>query len=106
MIYDPSTTRAVNGLQVRDPFPGNKIDPALFDPVAAKIQALYPRPAGPNASALVNNYLPVFPTARVTTVPSVKIDHSIGSKGKLSGYWMRMRTSAAPPGPPNGASTG
>jgi len=106
MIYDPSTTRLVSGLQVRDPFPGNKIDPARFDPVAAKIQALYPLPAGPNVSALVNNYLPVFPTARVTTVPSVKIDHSIGSRGRLSGYWMRMRTSAAPPGPPNGASTG
>src|SRR5215813_12714369 len=33
MIYDPTTTRLVNGQLVRDPFPNNKIDPSRFDPV-------------------------------------------------------------------------
>ncbi|PYS36761.1 MAG: hypothetical protein DMG14_23760, partial [Acidobacteria bacterium] len=106
MIYDPATTRTVNGLLVRDPFPGNKIDPSRFDPVAAKILAYYPRPQGPNADALVDNYLPIFKTARVTTVPSIKIDHAIGTNGKLSVFWNRVRTTAAPPGPPNGGNSG
>ena len=37
-IYDPRTTRVVNGQVVRDPFPGNVIPQELFDPVALKIQ--------------------------------------------------------------------
>src|SRR5439155_17804965 len=33
-IYDPRTTRtAADGTTVRDQFPGNRIDPSLFDPV-------------------------------------------------------------------------
>lgn len=105
-IYDPQTTRTVNGQSIRDPFPGNIIPLSRFDPVATKIQNLFPQPDGPFANALVNNYLPVFPTARVTTVPSVKGDQIIGPKGKLSFYWTRVRTSSSPPGPPNGGNTG
>ena len=36
-IYDPHTTRTVNGSVVRDPFPGNKIPTSAFDPVATNI---------------------------------------------------------------------
>jgi len=40
-LYDPRTTRrAADGTTIRDPFPNNVIDPALLDPVAAKIQAI------------------------------------------------------------------
>ncbi|HXP86613.1 MAG TPA: TonB-dependent receptor [Bryobacteraceae bacterium] len=106
MVYDPNSTRTVNGVSVRDPFPNNAVPQNRFDPVAVKIQDLYPQPKGPDATALVNNYLPVFPTARVTTVPSIKGDHLFGTKGKLSFYWTRVRSSAAPPGPPNGTNSG
>ena len=46
-IYDPSTTRTVNGTIVRDPFPGNIIPQARWDPVAAKsFEQIWPaRPA-------------------------------------------------------------
>jgi Carboxypeptidase regulatory-like domain/TonB-dependent Receptor Plug Domain len=46
-IYDPRTTRTVDGRIVRDPFPGNIITTDQFDPVAAKALALpgfYPLP--------------------------------------------------------------
>ena len=47
-IYDPRTTRTVNGRIVRDAFPGNIILRDRFDPVAAKALALpsffYPLP--------------------------------------------------------------
>ncbi|MCU1339904.1 MAG: TonB-dependent receptor plug [Bryobacterales bacterium] len=43
MIYDPSSTKlGPDGRSYRDPFVGNKIPSAAFDPVAAKIQALFP----------------------------------------------------------------
>ncbi|HYP07871.1 MAG TPA: carboxypeptidase regulatory-like domain-containing protein, partial [Bryobacteraceae bacterium] len=42
-IYDPATSRVVNGVVVRDPFPGNIIPQSRLDPVALKIQNLIPR---------------------------------------------------------------
>jgi hypothetical protein len=37
VVYDPLTSRVVNGVQVRDPFPGNKIPANRWDPVAAQL---------------------------------------------------------------------
>jgi len=81
MIYDPATTRTVNGKQVRDQFPNNKIDPKFFDPVAVKVQNLMPAPNGPFATGLTNNYINPYTTHRTTSVPSVKIDESNRAKG-------------------------
>jgi hypothetical protein len=93
-IYDPNTTRTVNANLVRDPFPNQTIPLSRFDPVAVKIQALFPKGLGPNANGIVNNYLPTIPTSRVTEIPSVKVDQSIGPKGKLSFFWQRTETTA------------
>jgi hypothetical protein len=41
-IYDPASTRTVNGQLVRDPFIGNIIPKNRFDPAAYKIMSLYP----------------------------------------------------------------
>ena len=89
MIYDPITTRTLNGQQVRDQFPNNKIDPKRFDPVAVKIQALFPQPTGPFANAVTSNYLVTYPVSRITTIPSIKADQLIGAKGKLSFFYQR-----------------
>src|SRR5215813_2843967 len=75
MIYDPATTRAApDGRLFRDPFPNNIIPKDRFDPVALKIQALLPLPVGQNVNDLTSNYKEVYPTSRVTQVPSIKID--------------------------------
>jgi len=93
MIYDPATTKtAPDGRLYRDPFPNNIIPKDRFDPIAVKIQALFPQPNGPNANDLVNNYKEVYPTSRVTQVPSFKIDQMIGNKGKLSFFWQKTKT--------------
>jgi hypothetical protein len=114
-IYDPRTDHNVTGLNgktylFRDPFMGcdgktlNVIctDPSSprfiqLSPAAKKIQDMLPLPAGPYKDDLVNNYL--VPSTRFNnrTIPSVKIDHSIGSRSKLSGYWSmtRMRSNAS-----------
>ncbi len=96
-IYDPNTTRpapVAGSPSIRDQFPNNVIPLSRFDPVAVKIQNLFPAGLGPNANGIVNNYQPTIPTSRVTEIPSIKIDESIGSKSKLSFFWQRTKTTA------------
>ena len=77
MIYDPTTNAtAANGQVYRTQFPGNIIPLTRFDPVAAKIQELFPQPSGPTPAALTNNYLNTYDSNRVTEIPSVKIDQT------------------------------
>jgi hypothetical protein len=86
MVYDPSTDRIVNGLKERDPFPNDTIPASQGDPVGAKIISYMPLP---NQPGTVNNYLPTYTNPRVSSVPSVKIDQSLTTAMKLSGYWSR-----------------
>src|SRR5712692_838911 len=44
IIYDPATTRTVNGAVVRDPFPGNRIPANRINPVAAAMLKYLPAP--------------------------------------------------------------
>ncbi len=97
-IYDPNTQRVVNGLLIRDPFPGNIIPMARLDPVALKIQGLIPNPQGPDATQLINNYNNPFQVKNKEHIPSIKIDHSVSSKIKLSFFF--GETYIATPGPP------
>lgn len=55
-IYDPATTRLVNGSYVRDPFPNNKIPANRINPVAAKVASFYPKPNQPAGPDNVDNY--------------------------------------------------
>jgi Carboxypeptidase regulatory-like domain/TonB dependent receptor len=89
-IYDPTTRRAVGSQIVTDPFPNNKIPVTSFDPVAVKIQNLIPNPT--NSALLLNNYQKIFLSHRNTEVPSVKIDHVLGPKDKLSFFWNMTKT--------------
>ena len=94
-IYDPSSTfTAASGQVVRNPFTNNTIPSTDFDPLAVKIQALFPKPLGPNASGLVNNFVPDIPTSRITQIPSIKIDQVIGNKGRLAFFYERTKTTA------------
>jgi len=92
MIFDPTTVRTVNGQQIRDQFPSNMIPATRFDSVSKAIQALIPNPTNTTATAL--NYLPSFPNDRVTTNESVKIDHQLSPKLKLSGTWLTNASGA------------
>ena len=87
-IFDPNTTRTVNGSQVRSPFPNQQIPIARFDPVAAKIQAFFPLP---NQPGIINNYLaPAYQNWLHTTNWSFKLDHSISPTIKLGWYFSRL----------------
>ena len=101
-IYDPTTQRISNGAVVRDPFPNNTIPPTQMDPVALKVQALIPPPTNPG---LINNFLPSYPSQRVTQIPALKVDQLLGPKDKASFYWSRTST-ASQYSPTLGASDG
>jgi Carboxypeptidase regulatory-like domain len=91
-VYNPATTRTAtctNGstATVRDPFPNNFIGaPSTWDPVAQKVLAYMPAPAGDTANALTNNYPNLQPNNKYQYLTSLKIDHAIGEKWHLSGY--------------------
>lgn len=96
-IYDPTTSRTVNGQAVTTPFPNNTIPTTRLDPIALKIQNLLPQPfcvAGPpcNPLGVINNFQNTEFEHRETEVPSVKLDHSISAKDKLSFFWNRTMT--------------
>ena len=83
-IFDPATNFTSNGLIMRTQFPGNIIPQSRLDPVALKIQALVPRATV--AGALTNNLPVTDRTSRKTVIPSLKIDHFLSEKTKISGY--------------------
>jgi hypothetical protein len=88
-IYDPATTRTVNGQVVRDPFPNNQVPMSRYDPVATKILALVPNPVN---NAAVNNYPIIFPANKFQWIPSIKIDHALTNNIHLSGYYALTAT--------------
>ena len=63
-----------------------------MDSIAVKVQSLLPSPN--NSNTLINNYnVPVYSNTKVTSNPSVKIDHNISPTIKISGYWSRQLSS-------------
>ncbi len=93
MIFDPNSDQvAPNGTRVRTQFVGNQIPLTSFDPSAIKLQNLIPLPNVGTAATTTNNYVNPFPSDRTTPIPSLKIDHSISSKLKISGYWSSTTT--------------
>jgi hypothetical protein len=88
-IYDPnSTATASNGVQYRQPFPGNIIPTSRLNPVALKIQAYIPLPDVPGASLLNNWYnSPKFTTRSAND--AVKGDYLFNENHKLSIYLFR-----------------
>jgi hypothetical protein len=85
-IFDPLTQTTVNGLVVRQPFPNNTIPASRFDPVSAKVQALFPQPTIPGA--FINNYqIPSYRNYNNTEIPTLKLDHNLSSTRKLSFFY-------------------
>ncbi|MCU1337581.1 MAG: hypothetical protein JWO19_3162 [Bryobacterales bacterium] len=93
-IYDPKTQRPVNGQIVRDPYTGNIMPLADMDPISLKIQALMPLPNVPGAT-IINNGLFPFTGSSITTIPAIKIDHSLSAKAKFSVYWSTTKSDRA-----------
>ncbi len=88
-IFDPATTVQVGNKFVRTQFPDNIIPPSRFDPVAVKVLDFYPvanRP--PDTLAGANNFRANWVRGLTRNNFTVKIDHNLGDKHKLSGRYL------------------
>jgi hypothetical protein len=78
-IYDPKTTRVVNGVAVRDQFPGNVI--TNFDAVAAKLIQYFPLPTN---SQSANNFVKNDVDTNNTAFYIARVDHVLSSRDRLA----------------------
>jgi hypothetical protein len=92
-IYDPLTRAAATsgplaGQGYALPFQNNVIPLTRFDPVTKNFLSLL-QTLGVKAqnSNLTGNYLGTAPSSRYSVVPSIKIDHTLSTKDKLSFYY-------------------
>jgi len=93
-IYDP-LTRGVTaaGLGYASPFMNNMIPSTRFSPLTVKLQNLISS-LGVNAQdpSLIGNYTASIPGVRYSAIPSIKIDHNIDAKDKLSFFYSENNT--------------
>jgi hypothetical protein len=91
-IYDPTTTRpnpSGSGF-IRDPFPGNRIPAAMFDPVAVKVLGLFPQPTGagdPFTSG--RNFVAAGKTVTTNDRMDLRIDWAKSEKVTLFGRFTK-----------------
>lgn len=102
-LYDPASTRTVNGQLVRDPFQGNIIPANRWDPAAAKILSLYP---ATNQSILngkypANDYFVQTPGQQNTHQGDARVDYRLSDKDNLFGTlsWSNLDKHNTPPLP-------
>ncbi|MCC6859554.1 MAG: TonB-dependent receptor [Bryobacterales bacterium] len=91
-LFDPSTTRQVDGQWVRDPFPGNRVPVSRFDPVARKVLEIDPwhapnSPGTYNASGPVDNYFYAEPSRTFFEDYNGRIDHQFSEAFKIYGSY-------------------
>ena len=88
-IYDPGTTRQVNGVTVRDQFASNQIPANRLDAVGVKLLNLYPLP-NKTADNLTgaNNYRTNYVQGLTRDAVLVKVDHAISSKDQFSARYL------------------
>ena len=83
-IFDPATTRTVNGIRCRTAFPGNVIPTTRFSQVGQNIAAYYPAPTN---SALANNYALASASTLFNTTYTIRVDQVLGKNDKLFGSY-------------------
>ena len=87
VIYDPATTRTVNGQVIRDPFPGNKIPANRISPIALQYLQGIPVPTdgrGLQTSSILND----GPQNQET----IKIDHRWSDRSTTTGMYGHQYT--------------
>ncbi len=83
-IYDPNTSRVVNGVRTRDPFPGNIIPADRINSIARKVIQEYPQPNLPGSSVTGRqNYQFHASRAYSRDIISNRVDHHLSSTHRL-----------------------
>ncbi len=96
MIFNPVPPGGVpNG--IRPAFPGNKIDPALQDPIGQKILALYPAPNQPGGPDGTNNFRANTISRTKSLQFDVKLDQQLSNNTHVAGRYSHAHSSNAVP---------
>lgn len=96
VIYDPSTTVLdSSGQYARSPFPGNVIPSSRFDPLAAKVIALYPHP---DLGGIANNNFYSANDVSSTNEVDARLDHSFTDRQRVFFRYSRRGFSDLTPG--------
>ena len=94
-IFDPATTRSVNGVQCRTAFTGNVIPSARITTIGQNYLKYYPVP---QVAGTFNNYTINQPYPITNTTYTVRFDHTLSTNNKLFGSWTaRQNTSQKNP---------
>jgi hypothetical protein len=91
-VFDPASRNPVTNAEV--PFANNSVPVSRMDPVALYLQSFFPAPNIASAGALNNYAIPAYSNFKHTTIPSIKVDQSLSSKMKLSGYFALTETNS------------
>lgn len=93
-IFNPNSafaTTTASGPDVqRNPFPGNRIPASQFDPIGAKILALYPAPTGAGDPITgLNNFSKNYLLGQPAHQYNLKMDYVLNDKNRLSGRFSK-----------------
>jgi hypothetical protein len=91
-IFNPFTTRQVNGQFLRDPFAGNIVPADMIDPVAQNLLQYWPaanRAGDPLTGA--NNFVGTAGLPIASDQYTVRGDHNINDRQHLYGRWSQKR---------------
>ena len=92
-LYNPYTTRVVNGRTIRDPFPGNQIPANLISPTMQSFLRTYMVRPNLSGSGVVNNFN--FIDFREQTNDSnsfqVRVDHHFSTSDNVFFRWTERR---------------
>jgi hypothetical protein len=99
VIYNPFSTRVVNGKLVRDPFPGNVIPKEMISPTMQQFLRTYMIRPNLSGGDVVNSYN--FVQLREETQDSnafqVRIDHHFSNRDNVFFRWTERRNTAHQP---------
>lgn len=88
-LYDPTTTRTVNGQLYRTPYLNNQIPISQMDPASRRIAALFPTPNVPSGNVPgfqpQNNYAINTAGALQTDQGDARVDYRLSEKDSLFG---------------------
>jgi hypothetical protein len=82
-IFDPSTTKVVNGVECRTAFPGNII-PGGFSPAAKALLSYFPAPTN---NLIFNNYQFNGVAPITDTAETIRIDSNLAANDKIWGSY-------------------
>jgi hypothetical protein len=94
-IFDPATTRTVNGVVVRDPFPGNRIPAERLDPAAIRLINLLPNPTSPSID---RNFVFNPRINQRTDQFDTRLDQNLGTSDRLFFKYSYDNTNLVTPG--------